>query len=128
MLRKLSRSPVVIGALATILVFFWQSLTVHHNYHGRWSALFYIGDRWTPPPELAFENLYVFQNNPGYDGAFYHLVAHDPLFEKGFASHVDDPSLRWRRILIPGLALRVPRKAIDSNRIDQFLGEQYSSQ
>lgn len=102
--RRLIRSPLAVGVLAVILAFLWQFLTVRYNYHGRWSALFYIGDSSPRPPALALENPYVFQNNPGYDGAFYHLIAHDPLFKREFAGYVDDPSLRWRRILIPGLA------------------------
>jgi hypothetical protein len=40
----------------------------------------------------------------GYDGQFYHLIAHDPLNSRGFISYVDNPRLRWRRIGVPGLA------------------------
>jgi hypothetical protein len=35
---------------------------------------------------------------------YYHLIAHDPLLRKGYSSYVDNPRLRWRRILVPGLA------------------------
>jgi hypothetical protein len=35
---------------------------------------------------------------------YYHIVAHDPLLRRGFSQYVDNPRLRWRRILVPGLA------------------------
>ena len=35
---------------------------------------------------------------------YYHLVAHDPLLTRGFSRYVDNPRLRWRRILVPGMA------------------------
>ncbi len=92
-----------VAALAALLTFGWQAATVHSNYGGKWSALFYIGDRWPLPPPLAGE-AYVHQNNPGYDGVFYHLVAHDPWFSRGFSRFADNPSVRWRRILTPALA------------------------
>jgi hypothetical protein len=93
-----------VGACAFSLVLAWQTTTVHCNYGGNWSALFYIGDRWPLPPELASDGVRVFRNDPGYDGVFYHLVAHDPWLTRGFSRFADNASLRWRRILTPGLA------------------------
>ncbi len=81
----------------------WQAATVHFNYNGEWSALFQIGDRWPLPPQLAGE-AYVHRNSAGYDGVFYHMVAHDPWLARGFSSYTDNASLRWRRILTPALA------------------------
>lgn len=92
-----------VAAVAVLLAFGWQAATVHFNYGGDWSALFYIGDRWPLPPALAGE-AYVHPNSPGYDGVFYHLVAHDPWFTRGFSRFADNASLRWRRILTPALA------------------------
>jgi hypothetical protein len=54
--------------------------------------------------ELAPEHIYMFPNVVGYDGQLYHLVAHDPLFRRNFARVIDIPRLRYRRILVPGLA------------------------
>src|SRR5438093_5317440 len=99
-----SRAALRVAGSAVLIVLAWQYATVRFNYAGNWSALFYIGDPWPLPPELASENVRVFKNDPGYDGVFYHLVAHDPWFARGFSRFADNPSLRWRRILIPGLA------------------------
>lgn len=95
---------LVAGACALVLVLAWQAATVSVNHGGDWSALFYIGDRWPLPPGLADEGVRIFSNDPGYDGAFYHLVAHDPWLKQGFWRYADNPRLRWRRILVPGLA------------------------
>ncbi len=104
-LQNIGRQGVflAIAAFAVLLTFGWQAATVHSNYGGDWSALFFIGDRWPLPPPLAGE-AYVHPNNPGYDGVFYHLVAHDPWFSRGFSHFADNASLRWRRILTPALA------------------------
>ncbi len=96
--------PFAAACLAAALVLGWQAATVHRNYEGNWSALFRIGDLWPLPPELSSENNRVFVHDPGYDGTFYHLIAHDPWCARGFARFVDNPSLRWRRILTPALA------------------------
>lgn len=98
-----NRAAWLIAASATLIVLVWQSVTVHFNYGDNWSALYYIGNRWPLPPDLSNEKILIF-NNPGYDGVFYHLVAHDPWLTRGFSNFVDNPSLRWRRILTPVLA------------------------
>jgi len=94
---------LAVAAAAALLTLLWQAATVHVNYGGNWSALFYIGDRWPLPPALAGE-AYVHPNSAGYDGVFYHMVAHDPWFTRGFSRFADNASLRWRRILTPALA------------------------
>ena len=95
---------IVYALLSAALCLAAQALTVHYNYQGNWTALFQTGPRRPTPPALEFENIYKFEKTRGYDGQFYHYVAHDPLLTKGFSKHVDDPRLRWRRILVPGLA------------------------
>ena len=95
---------IVYALLSVALCWSAQALTVHHNYQGNWTALFQTGDRHPIPRVLESENVYKFDHTRGYDGQFYHYVAHDPLLTKGFSKHVDDPRLRWRRILVPGLA------------------------
>ena len=95
---------IVYALLSVALCWSAQALTVHYNYQGDWTALFQTGPRRPTPPALESENIYKFEKTRGYDGQFYHYVAHDPLLTKGFSKHVDDPRLRWRRILVPGLA------------------------
>ncbi len=90
--------------LGLVLVFTWQWLTVRHNFGGNWTGLFYAGETWPPPPALDAEQVKVFRGTTGYDGQFYHYVAHDPLLRKGFGAYVDNPRVRWRRILIPAAA------------------------
>ncbi len=87
-----------------LLVFAWQALVVHFNYRGNWTGLFHIADRWPLPPGLSDDGARVRHDDPGYDGVFYHLAAHDPWLTRGFWRYADNPSLRWRRILVPALA------------------------
>ena len=83
----------------------WQALTVHYSYGGNWTGLFCTGAAQKPPPaELRSENIYLFPNSPGYDGQFYHYIAHDPFFTRNFSREVEGPRLRYGRILVPGLA------------------------
>jgi hypothetical protein len=103
-LRSGACRPVVVGLCAAAMVFAWQAATVHFNYQGNWSSLYRIGDAWAQPPDLRAEANRVFANDPGYDGTFYHLIAHDPWLHRDFARYVDNPSLRWRRILVPAMA------------------------
>jgi len=97
-------SCAAVAALCGLAALAWQSLTVKYNYQGDWSGLFATGMQVAMPPELAFEEVHRFRNDPGYDGQFYHVIAHDAFFGNGFVKYVDNPRLRWRRILIPGLA------------------------
>ncbi len=92
-----------VGAMA--LVFSWQWATVHANYGGNWSALYCTGARLGVPPRLAAEHIYEFPGSFGFDGQMYHYVAHDPLIRTpDLKAAVDAPWLRYRRILVPGLA------------------------
>jgi hypothetical protein len=81
----------------------WQGLTVRFTYSGNWTGLFGIGELFeTQPPEL--ERPYLFAQSYGYDGQQYRIIAHDPFLQRGFARYLDDPRLRYRRILVPLLA------------------------
>ena len=86
------------------LVAIWQWATVHANYGGNWTALYCTGALQPHPPLVESEHIYIFPNSTGYDGQLYHYVAHDPFLRTGLKKFVDDPRLRYRRILIPGLA------------------------
>ena len=99
-----ARGPLIIGALAVTLALGWQALAVRYNYGGNWTSFFCTGGDLRQPPSLASEDLYSFPNSFGYDGQFYHYVAHDPLFRRGLDQYIDAPRLRYRRILVPALA------------------------
>ena len=43
-------------------------------------------------------------HSTGYDGQFYHYVAHDPLYRGEIGRAIPDPAIRYRRILLPALA------------------------
>ncbi|HUI55159.1 MAG TPA: hypothetical protein VLY04_09315, partial [Bryobacteraceae bacterium] len=89
---------------AALLVSTWQWATVTANYAGNWTALYCTGALQPQPPELASENTYHFAGSMGYDGQFYHYIAHDPLMRTNLAAAVDNPRFRYRRILVPALA------------------------
>src|SRR5215467_13188673 len=88
---------------ATFIVLGWQAATVHFNYGGNWSGLFCTGAIYGAPPELADEHLYLFAK-AGWDGQYYHDIAHDPLVRRELWKYIDAPRLRYRRILVPALA------------------------
>jgi hypothetical protein len=83
----------------------WQLATVHFNYGGNWTALFNTAPGWPRPAFLASEDVYTFPpGSLGYDGQMYHFIAHDPWISRGAVAAMDDPALRYRRILVPALA------------------------
>ena len=101
------RRAWVPALICTLLGLSWQLLTVHYNYGGNLTALFCTGSYYPTPPSLAGEHIYVFPNSGGYDGQSYHYVAHDPLCRSDIGRAVPDPMLRYRRILLPGMAYLV---------------------
>jgi hypothetical protein len=90
--------------VAATLVAAWQWATVNANYGGNWTALFCTGAIQRHPPLAASERVYLFAGSTGYDGQFYHYIAHDPFIRSDLQAYVDDPALRYRRILMPLLA------------------------
>jgi hypothetical protein len=95
---------LAVACLATALAVAAQWLLVRFAYDGNWTALFYAGEKYGVPPELAPENIYLFPGSYGFDGQIYHAIAHDPLMRRGLSEGVDAPRLRYRRILVPLLA------------------------
>ena len=91
-------------ALAIVLVALWQWATVTANFSGNWSALYCTGSLQRLPPLVKAEHTYIFANSTGYDGQFYHYAAHDPFLRSGLKTYVDEPAIRYERILIPLLA------------------------
>jgi len=94
----------IAGLLAAAVALGWQFLVVRYVFAGNWTSWFYTGGNLAQPDALASEHLYRFAQSNGYDGQFYHYIAHDPLFRRGFDHYIDAPRLRYRRILIPALA------------------------
>ncbi len=74
------------------------------NYGGNGTALFCTGALQKHPPLDASEHVYLFARSTGFDGQFYHYIAHDPFLRSDLKNYVDDPRLRYHRILLPFLA------------------------
>jgi hypothetical protein len=87
---------------AALLVMAFHGLTIA-AYQGNLTPLFYAGDQFPAPPALAEATIQVPQSS-GFDGQFYYYIANDPLNRQDTAAYVDNPSMRWKRILFPGLA------------------------
>jgi hypothetical protein len=107
MLRQslLKRLPIwTFPAAAVLSAALWQWATVTANFGGNWTALFCTGAIQRHPPLAASERVYLFANSTGFDGQFYHYMAHDPFLRSDLKNFVDDPRLRYHRILIPLLA------------------------
>jgi hypothetical protein len=101
----LNRLPLwALPAAAVLLIACWQWATVTANYGGNWAALFSAGAKQRQPPLAAIEHVYLFAGSDGYDGQFYHYIAHDPFLRSDLKNYIDDPRLRYRRIFIPLLA------------------------
>lgn len=104
----MNRRPVLLALTAVLGVWLWQLATVHFNYAGNWTALFNTAPGWPRPAFLASENIYTFPpGSLGYDGQMYHFIAHDPWIKRSTVAALDDPALRYRRILVPALAWAV---------------------
>ena len=95
---------ILIALLAAAICFAWLFLNTHFLFSDNWTSVFYTGQRTPMPPALAAEHIYQFPGVVGYDAQFYHLIAHDPLFKRNFSLYIDDPRLRYRRILVSALA------------------------
>ncbi len=96
--------PLAAGLAAVALAFLWQVSTVRYNYGGNWTGLFCTGANQNVPRLPSGEKIFTLPGSFGYDGQFYHYIAHDPLGRSGLADHIDAPRMRYTRILVPGLA------------------------
>ena len=96
--------PWQTALVVTALTLAWQALVVHGYFHGHWSALFFTGDRFTQSQPVRAESTYVLPRSDGYDGQFYHAIAHDPLDLGGADRFIDAPHIRYSRILLPALS------------------------
>lgn len=102
--RKVLKGALAVAGCAVLVIFLWQFLQVRFLYQDDWSSLFYTGADWPYPDTVANEHVYRFPNVYGYDARFYHLIAHDLFFKRGYVKYMDFPRHRYRRILVPGLA------------------------
>jgi hypothetical protein len=102
-LQDIGTRPAAVAAAAVLCAAAWIALNAAGNYGGQISGLFYTGAARPLPPSVASHTRRA-ADESGYDGQFYHLVAHDPLIRLGYDAFVDNPPLRWRRIGVPGLA------------------------
>jgi len=98
------RRALLWATLATLLVLAAQALVVQVSYGGNWTGLFCIGELQKRPAIVSQENAFLFRNAYGYDGQWYHLMAHDPAIVEGTPQYLDAARLRYRRILVPALA------------------------
>jgi len=98
------RSAAAIAVTALTCAMLWLVIDVRINYSGHLSGLFYTGTNTPLPPGPITGHIRRVRDAKGYDGEFYHLIAHDPLNRRGFLAYVDSPRYRWRRIGVPGLA------------------------
>jgi len=97
-------APLAWALVCAAFALSWQALTVHFNYRGNWTGPFITGEFFAVPPALAFEHVRRIPKSYGWDGQFYHFIAHDPLPGDSIARYTDAPRLRYRRILIPAAA------------------------
>lgn len=93
---------VAVGVAAAAMAFCIQFANVQVNFDGNWSGLFCAGRAFPAPEHLQHEKLFVFPHR-GYDGQFYHYIAHDPWPNERTAHSIDVPRLRYTRILVPVL-------------------------
>jgi hypothetical protein len=98
------RRAAAVAAVVFLLALAWIGLNVAGNYQSQWTGLFYTGSKTPLPEALGSDHTFRVNDQTGYDAQYYHLIAHDPLAWRGFASFIDNPRLRWRRIGVPGLA------------------------
>jgi len=123
------------GLCAIALVLAYQTTLVHRLDHNNWTVLFCTGANIRVPPTLAFEHIHQIPKSDGYDGEFYHYIAHDPFLTRGFASCIDAPRVRYQRILLPlfayALALGrdrfIDRAYFTVNLVFVFLGTYWLS-
>jgi hypothetical protein len=80
----------------------WWLAAVRFAWQGNATALFMIGEH-TPMPEWLerSEPLYRWRGSGGYDGQYFHLLAHAPFAFRQLAPLMDRPRMRCQRILAP---------------------------
>jgi len=103
-MRSMEMSATRVAAVAALCAVAWIGINVAFNYGGHVSGLFWTGAQVPLPDDALLGHTQRVADPVGFDGQYYRLLAHDPLMLRGFMPYVDNPSLRWRRIGLPGLA------------------------
>lgn len=93
--------PRLIGLSAALIAFVVEWSIVVATFAGDWTGLFHTGSLSRIDTALVGERLAVSPGGHGYDGQYYHLIAHDPFMKRGLEKQCDAPRLRYRRILVP---------------------------
>jgi hypothetical protein len=95
---------LLVAFAATLAAFAWQAAFIEFARDGNWTALFLTGSSFGVPPALVDEGIYEVPGGSGYDGQFYHVIAHELRLGPESRQYLDSPRRRWRRILVPLLA------------------------
>lgn len=94
--------PWQLAVLAMMVIAVWWALAVRFAYGGHWNALYCTGSSIRMPEWLeARESVYRVIRPVGYDGQWFHVLAHRPLEFRENASLMDAPRMRVQRILLP---------------------------
>jgi hypothetical protein len=94
--------PWHVAVVSMIAILLWWTAVVHWAYGGFWNALYCNGSAARFPAWLEErEPLYRVASPAGYDGQWYHLLAHRPLEYRQSAAYMDWPRLRCQRLLFP---------------------------
>jgi len=98
------RGAGITAMAAVALAALWLGADVQLADSGHLNGLFYTGSQVPLPPGSIADHTWRVRDAKGYDGQFYHLIAHDPLNRRSYLRFVDSARYRWRRIAIPALA------------------------
>ncbi|MEJ5367006.1 MAG: hypothetical protein WHT08_01725 [Bryobacteraceae bacterium] len=95
-------TPLRLAILAGLSILAWWTAAVEHFYGGRWNALYCTGSSVRMPQWLeSRERIYRVLGPVGYDGQWFHVLAHDPPEFRESARYMDAPRMRCQRILLP---------------------------
>jgi hypothetical protein len=98
----LRTSPLRVAVMAGFCVAAWWALAVEFAYQGKWNALYCTGSGVHLPEWLeGREQVYRVIGPVGYDGQWFHVLAHRPLEFREHARYFDAARLRVQRILLP---------------------------
>lgn len=102
-MRGPARGAVTYALIAVAIAAAWIALQATTVHDGHLSGLFWTGAAAALPANTPVADTARVADARGYDAQYYRLIAHDPLARR-YQQYVDNPSLRWRRIGVPGLA------------------------
>lgn len=95
--------PWCVAMAAAAAIGLWWLAAVRYAYRGEATALFMIGEH-TPMPEWLEQSEPLHRwSGGGYDGQYFHLLAHSPFAFRQLAPLMDRPRMRCQRILIPAI-------------------------